>query len=315
MSSVRFGVQYSGVSMAPVIGPMEFAEQAEAWGYEAFFVPDLETFPALDPMTVLSAVAQRSQRMLLGTGVLALPFRNPYQLAKIAVSVDALSNERLVLGLGTGMFPGDFHVEQVDKRLRGRITDELLEVLRRYLDGEAVTHQGQFYKVEDASLSPRPTRHIPIWLGATWADGYSEAALRRTARFGDGFHAYDVPVEAYADAIDRIGELAAGYGRDATQFEWSCNMWLCIGQTKNRALTAVNSDLKRRFGEDAWKVDPRACCAIGTPADCIEAIESYADVGVTTFVMNVLSEPGDILTNFETFANDVLPHFKDRSSR
>ncbi len=308
MTKIHFGVQYNGVSMASVIGPLEFAERAETWGYESFFAPDLETLPSLDPMVLLPAVSQRATKMMLGTGVMALPFRNPYQLAKAAVSLDTLSNERLILGLGVGLLPLDFHVQQVDMRQRGKITDELLGVLSSFLDGETVTHHGKFYDVESTTLAPKPSRHIPIWLGGSWDNGFSDAALRRVAEFGDGFHPTDVPVEGYAEGIKRISELAVGYGRDATKMEWACNMWLCMGKSKDEALVEVNAALKHRFGDDAWEADPNACYAIGTANDCIETIEAYVAIGVSTFVMNVLSKPDRLLINYEEFALEVAPH-------
>ena len=69
MTNVQFGVQYNGVSMSAVIGPLEFARRMESLGYRSFFVPELETLPTLDPFILLAAVAQHTERMRLGTGV------------------------------------------------------------------------------------------------------------------------------------------------------------------------------------------------------------------------------------------------------
>jgi probable F420-dependent oxidoreductase len=296
--------------MASVTGPLTFAEQAETWGYDAYFVPDLETLSSLDPFVLLASAAQRTKKILLGTGVLVVPFRNPYQLAKTAVSLDILSNERLVLGVGAGLLPHDFHVEQVDRRQRGRITNELLSVVRRLLDGETVSHAGEFYNVQEATLAPKPSRSVPIWLGGSWNDGFADAAIQRVARFGDGFHPHEVPVEGYAQAIQQIGEVAASVGRDATNFDWACNMWLNIGPSQETAVRDVEAALKQRFGDDAWDVDPAGCYALGTAQDCIETIEAYVAIGVTTFVMNVLTSTDRILPTFEAFASEVIPHFR-----
>jgi probable F420-dependent oxidoreductase len=307
---IRFGVQYNGASMAGVIGPLEFAEMTEGWGYDAYFVPDLETLNTLDPLVLLASVAQRTKHMLLGVGVLIVPFRSPYQLAKTATSVDVLSDGRLLLGLGTGLLPHDFHVEQVDRRKRGKITDEAIGIVRQLLNGETVNHKGEFYELSDTTLAPQPTRQTPIWLGGTWDGGFAEAALRRMARFGDGFHPHEVPVEGYAQAIQRIGELAAEYGRDASSFDYACNMWLNVAGTKDDAIVDVQAALNKRFGADAWPVDPAACYALGSPADCIETIQAYVDIGVRTFVMNGLAAPDRMLPNYQAFAREVIPHFR-----
>ena len=145
MPSIEFGVQYNGVSMASVIGPLDFAGKMESLEYRSYFVPELETLPALDPFILLASVAQRTQRMRLGTGVAVLPFRSPYQIAKIATSLDVLSGGRAVLGLGSGgVFNNDFAVEGVRLEDRQQITDERLALVRRLLSETNVTHHGVF---------------------------------------------------------------------------------------------------------------------------------------------------------------------------
>lgn len=307
---MRFGVQYNGVSMASVMGPLEFAERAEAWGYDAYFVPDLENLPALDPLTLLAAVSQCTERLELGTGVLALPFRSPYQLAKVAVSIDMLSNSRLNLGLGTGMFPQDFHVEQRDFRKRGSITNEYLSVLRPLLDGETVTHHGTYYSIDNVSLAPKPTRRISIWLGGTWNDGFSQAALRRAAQYADTFHPHEVPAARYAETIQTIANLAEGYGRDPSSITYACNMWLCLGDSKASAMDEVRTAMEIRFGDEAWDIAPDSCIAYGAPSDAIEIIQGFADAGVSTFVMNVLSLSEHVIENVQGFAREVIPRLR-----
>ena len=148
MTNVQFGVQYNGISMGSVIGPLEFARRMESLGYRSFFVPELETLPTLDPFILLAAVAQHTERMRLGTGVAVLPFRTPYQMAKIATSIDVLSGGRMVLGLGSGgVFNDDFGVEGVRPEDRRAITDERLELVRRLLSEERVTHSGAFHRM------------------------------------------------------------------------------------------------------------------------------------------------------------------------
>lgn len=308
-NEIRFGVQYNGISMASIMGPIPFAKQAEEWGFDAYFVPDLETLSSLDPMTLLASVAQHTNHIMLGTGVLVVPFRSPYQLAKVAASVDILTDERLILGLGAGLIPKDFEVEQVDRRRRGKITDEALHVIRGLLAGETVTHSGEYYEMVDTRLAPTPARQIPIWLGGSWDDGFADAVINRVATFADGFHPTDVPVEGYAGAIRQIEEIAASQGRDV-EFDWACNMWLNIGTSKDQSLTDVQAALQNRFGDDAWEAIPDRCYALGTPADCIETIERYADVGVRTFVMNVLTSPERLLGTLEDFSAEVIPHFR-----
>ncbi len=311
MPSIEFGVQYNGISMASVIGPLDFAGKMESLGYRSYFVPELETLPTLDPFILLASVAQRTQHMRLGTGVAVLPFRSPYQIAKIATSLDVLSGGRAVLGLGSGgVFNNDFAVEGVRVEDRQQITDERLALVRRLLSETNVTHLGAFHRMDDVTLEPRSVQqpHLPIWTGAMWNNGFAKRPLERTARWADGFHPHGMTPKGYAEGRAAIEEMAASYGRDPATFEWSCNMYLCMGRTKDDAYREVTAAITQRFGEDAWDINP-ATLPLGTPADCIETLEGFVEAGVTHFTINALCEPAALLPTYERFAAEVIPHF------
>ena len=172
MSRIQLGATYSFRDFSPsligtqnVIGPVEFAEKAETWGYDCFWVPEVLTMSHMDPLVVLAAVAQRTQRIRLGTAVLVLPTRSPFHLAKAALSVDVLSSGRLTLGVGTGgLIPKDFEVEGVDIHQRGRISNERLDILRRLLSETSVSYQGRYHQFKDVTVGPRSVQkpHIPV---------------------------------------------------------------------------------------------------------------------------------------------------------
>lgn len=311
MTTVQFGVQYNGVSMSAVIGPLEFARRMEELGYRSYFVPELETLPTLDPFILLAAVAQHTERMRLGTGVAVLPFKTPYQMAKIATSIDVLSGGRMVLGLGSGgVFNNDFDVEGVRPEERRAITDERLELVRRLLSEERVTHHGAYHRMEDTALEPRSVQqpHLPIWTGAMWNGRFSRRMLERTAKWADGFHPHGMTPGGYAEGKAAIEEMAAGLGRDPSRLEWSCNMYLCMGDSKDEANEQVKRSMRQRFGDDAWELDPDTLL-LGSPADCIESIEAFAEAGVSHFVINALSGPEELLETYEQFAAEVMGRF------
>ena len=311
MAQVQFGVQYNGISMSGVIGPLEFARRMEALGFRSYFVPELETLPTLDPFILLSAVAQHTERMRLGTGVAVLPFRSPYQTAKIAASIDVLSGGRMVLGLGSGgVFNDDFIVEGVRPEDRRSLTDEGLELVRRLLSEERVTHRGAHHAMEEMALEPRSVQqpHLPIWTGAMWNGRFSRRMLERTAKWADGFHPHGMTPQGYAEGKAAIEEMAAGLGRDPSRLEWSCNMYLCMGDSREAAMEEVRRAMRQRFGDDAWGLDPDTLL-LGTAAECIESIEAFAEAGVGHFVINALCGPEALLENYEGFAVEVMGRY------
>ena len=313
MNRIHFGVLYSSVEMEDPTGPVEFAEKAECWGYDYFWVSEALTMPHLDPLVVLAAVAQRTQQIRLGTAVLVLPIRSPFHRAKAALSVDVLSNGRLTLGVGIGgLIPKDFEVERVDIHQRGRISNERLDILRRLLSEGNVSYQGRYHRFEDVTVGPRSVQnpHIPVWVGASWNDGIADGALRRTARYGDGFIASRTSVEGYRQAQDQIKEYANSYGGDPNGIQWACLMWACLGDSKDQAQKMFTTELEQRYAF-SWDVQSENGYALGTPRDCVETIQQYIDLGVTHFQLPLMCPPDQILYQYEVFAKEVIPHFRD----
>ena len=266
---IQFGATYDSLASGNLISPVEFAEIAETWDYDSFWVPEVLTMPLMDPLVVLGAVAQRTRQIRLGTSVVLLPIRSPFHLAKAALSVDVLSNGRLILGVGIGgIMPKDFEVEGVDIRQRGRISNERLYILRRLLSETNISYHGRYHQFEDVTVGPRAVQnpHIPVWVGANWDDGIADGALRRTARYGDGFFVSRAPAESYGQAQDKIREYAVSYGRDPQDIEWACLMWTCLGDNKDEALKMYVTEQKRRFGH-SWEVQPQERHVLGTPED------------------------------------------------
>ncbi len=167
--------------------------------------------------------------------------------------------------------------------------------------------------MDDATLQPRPAQqpNPPIWTGAMWNNGFARHPLERTARWADGFHPNGMPAQAYAEAKDIISESAASLGRDPAALEWSCNIYLCMGPTKQAAFQEAERAMVQRYGGDAWDIDP-ATLILGPVSECVETIEEFAAAGVTHFTINPLCEQPTLVANFEQFAAEVIPHFERR---
>jgi probable F420-dependent oxidoreductase len=195
---MHFGIEV--VTLGDFANPrlvVKFAQTAEDAGWEGVFMWDHLGFvwgaPSSDPWVILSAVAQATKRLKIGTCVTPLPRRRPHVLANTLATLDLLSEGRAIFGVGLGGAPDEFAVfgEVKDAKLRTAMLDEGLEVMNRLWSGENVTHHGSHYKVEGVALMPIPIQkpRIPIWVG-----GESPPALRRAARW-DGWVVGGVSME------------------------------------------------------------------------------------------------------------------------
>ena len=167
----------------------ELAHEAEAAGWEGFFLWDHIVWPwhatVADPWVALAAVAMRTERLRLGTMVTRLPRRHPWKLARETVTLDYLSEGRLLLGVGLGAFPQEeFEAfgETGDDRVRAAKLDEGLEVLTGLWSGAPFSYHGTQYRVHNVHFTPPPVQQprIPIWVAGTWP---IKAPFRRAARW------------------------------------------------------------------------------------------------------------------------------------
>jgi alkanesulfonate monooxygenase SsuD/methylene tetrahydromethanopterin reductase-like flavin-dependent oxidoreductase (luciferase family) len=166
----------------------KLAKVAEDSGWDGFFLWDHLNFGRgnniLDPWILLAVVAQTTEKMTIGTAVSPLPRRRPQKIASEVVTVDALSEGRLVLGVGLGWPPKEFEAfgEVADKRILAQKLDESLEILQGLWSGETFSFKGKHYIVEDFRLHPTPIQkpRVPIWVAGTWP---KKKPFQRAARF------------------------------------------------------------------------------------------------------------------------------------
>lgn len=167
---------------------LELAVECEAAGWNGFFVwdhlqwPDME--PAADPWVALSAIASHTSKILLGPMITPLPRREIVKLAREALTLDHLSDGRLILGIGLGYqaLPewSAFGHEQ-DAKVRGEMADEGLQLLRSFWSGNAVDHKGTHYTATcDPWAKPKKAPSIPIWTAGQWP---GSKPFRRAARW------------------------------------------------------------------------------------------------------------------------------------
>jgi alkanesulfonate monooxygenase SsuD/methylene tetrahydromethanopterin reductase-like flavin-dependent oxidoreductase (luciferase family) len=170
----------------------QLAHEAEDAGWDAFFIWDHiggspeQALPMADPWVVLTAMTMTTSRIKLGPIVTPLPRRRPWKLARECLTLDHLSNGRLILGVGIGsdtyFKEYSSYGESSDDKLHGAMLDEGLDVLVQLWSGEMVNYTGQHYQLHDALSLPRPFQQpcIPIWVAGIWP---SKKPFRRAARW------------------------------------------------------------------------------------------------------------------------------------
>ena len=169
----------------------ELGRLAERSGWDGFFIEDYITHwmapdaPTIDPWVGLAAVAMKTERIRIGTMVTPVPRRRPWKLAREAVTLDHLSNGRLVLGVGSGGHDDpmnfDHFGEATDMRQRAEMLDEALDIMAGLWRGEPFSYQGKHYQIEEVTFLPRPMQkpRIPIWIGGDFLrKGPRERAAR-----------------------------------------------------------------------------------------------------------------------------------------
>jgi probable F420-dependent oxidoreductase len=164
-----------------------------------------------DCLSVLSFLAARTERVRIGTGVLVLPYRHPVATAKAIATIDVLSGGRVIFGVGVGWLRDEFEALQLEAfEDRGAVTDEQLQIIKAVWTDDRPSFDGRFYRFPDISVTPRPEQrpHPPILVG-----GNSRPALRRTVRYGDGWHALMLLPSEVAEHIGRLQEMATSAGR------------------------------------------------------------------------------------------------------
>ncbi|HUK41863.1 MAG TPA: LLM class flavin-dependent oxidoreductase [Candidatus Acidoferrales bacterium] len=180
------------IGLSPLQGQRGFeetlreCERAEAAGFDSIWLGEHHNNPVLYPAPLigLAAVASRTSRIRLGTGVLLLPLYHPVMAAEEGAMVDVISGGRLILGVGAGYAPEEFAAFGYSLKERGSRLEEGASLLHRLWTEENVTHRGKHYQIDNATISPRPVQQPrpPIWFGA-WV----EPAIRRAARLGDAW--------------------------------------------------------------------------------------------------------------------------------
>ncbi|MGI9611425.1 MAG: LLM class F420-dependent oxidoreductase [Acidimicrobiales bacterium] len=170
----------------------------------------------LDVTAMIGFLAANTSTVRLATGICLIPQRNPVYAAKEFATLDWLSNGRVDLGIGVGWSWEEFEACNVPWDRRGARCDEYVEILRTCWTDEVSSYDGEFYQLRDCYLFPKPVQepHIPIHVG-----GHSEAAMRRTARIGQGWYGISPTLASAESDLRRLSTALEAEGRSMNDIQ------------------------------------------------------------------------------------------------
>jgi len=303
-ASLGLPTHHVGHDVATAAGIAEVAQAAETAGFDAVFVTD-HPFPsdrwlatgghhALDPFVALSFAAAATTRLRLHTNLLVLAYRNPFHSAKAVASLDALSNGRVIVGVGAGYLEPEFEALGADFARRNELTDEAIVAMRAAWTGESVTAEGQGWRASAHTMQPAPTQQPgpPIWIG-----GNSRRAIRRAVELADGWMPMPSPPGSerrlHTPAIASLDDLAR-------RLDYAREHAATVGRTERLEVVFMPSGLDMFTN---GTVDP---------GPILESVHALAELGVTYLTVTL---PGrsvrDLLAHITTFAVEVLAPIQD----
>jgi alkanesulfonate monooxygenase SsuD/methylene tetrahydromethanopterin reductase-like flavin-dependent oxidoreductase (luciferase family) len=311
---------------------LENAVIAEDVGLDFVSVGDSITAkPRYTAIPVLAAIAARTRRVGIGTGILQPHMRNPVLLAQDWATLDVISGGRTLLGVGLGTgepsaIAREYELVGIPKKRRGKAFDETIQLLKRLWTEESVSFDGDVYHLENVGIGYRAAQqpHPPILIacggyvpkraGFGPNDFYTESTagtftgpFERVARLGDGWITGIVTADEYRRALGFIRQTAAEqYGRTlGSDFVAMVNLWLCVGPSAEAARREGQAVLEayhlRPFDDetiDRWLLH-------GSPEECATRLAEYIQAGANAFQIVIASYHQE--RQIRALAEQVLP--------
>ena len=250
--------------------------------------------------TTLSALSRETSRIHLGPFFLCNGYRNPALVAKMAATLDQISEGRLELGLGAG-WKGDeykaygYPFGSAAERIRR--LDEAASIIRLMWSGRPTTFQGDYYHVFDAICRPVPVQPEgpPLWIGG----GGEQLTLRVVAKHADvcNFSGLSTGLETFQKKLASLQQHCHSVGRSIDDIVKSVTLELVLGKNEEQA---------RRRGREVPPSQAPEERFVGTPSECISFLQRFIDAGASYFMLHI----EDLLPSLNLFENEVLPSFQ-----
>jgi probable F420-dependent oxidoreductase len=296
------------------------AHRAEVYGFDSLWARDHLVFKPheiegrdkthIESLILLSAVASITKKVFLGTAM-AICHRHPIHLAQCFAGLSAISNGRVILGMGLGGFAHEFAAAGRPTALPARalLAKTNVEICRRLWNGETLSFADNSFRFENVALKPTPKQPIPIWIG-----GGTAAACRRAAEYGDGWLPARVTLATFSKRIEYLRELCRAAARP--MIETAVMPLTTIARDSSTALRGI--DLKTIVEESqrftSWVINDgenvdrsRGLILAGTPADIISECRAYQAAGANHIVFDLRLRFGQWDEQLDFLGKEVLP--------
>lgn len=294
------------------------AEQSGA--IDAIWVGDsILSKPRLECIPLLGAIAARTTRVKLGVACMAtIAQRNPVLLALQWASLDALSGGRSWLAACMG-YPASQHpmaakeleVMGVASKERPGRMEEMIQALRVLWSSQQASFHGRYYSFDDVNLLPKPAQQpCPIYIAGTprpaqiGARGV-ERALRRIARYADGWMSNQIELAMFREHKERLRDMLIEEGRDPDAFRTVLYYGVAVNRDRDRAFREAKAFLDAYYQKDFTREGVEIWTACGPVEHCVDCMRGFIEAGVDHIAIRPIG--ADLDEQFRVFLSEVLP--------
>lgn len=260
-----------------------------------------------ETMAVFSYVAGITEDILMIPCAIVLPIRDPILYAKQAITLDHLSEGRYISNVCVGAIESDFQASGVKFTRRGRIMEDYIQILRQIFKTGKAKFEGKTISIPDIEIFPRP-KNLPIW----YAGHFSKAALRRVAKYADGFFPGTTTPEQYKEGLPKLRNNLKKYGRKETDITSIGNQnFLCIRKDGEKARQSAKYTIEAFYhGNEERMKSTYKNSLIGSPDEVIKKLQIYNEAGANTIDLRINSAGiDDGIQMIKLFAKEVMPSF------
>ena len=303
--------------------------RAEELGFDSIWVTDhmlrarnMYAYTWIEPLTTLAFTAALTNKVALGTGVLLLPLRHPVLLAKTMASLQQMSNNRFILGAGTGWYPPEMYAMGSQPKERGKRTDEVLDIAKRLMSGEELSYNGSFYNLDKVQIEPSPSP-LPVWIGGgsqvSGEQSVEKPVLHprvkaRIASADGWFSRPSAQPQQVADDWKLVAEAVSEVGRNPDDLVIGHGQWVHVTEESSpKAARAIQHRMSREvLGDGRDEALLERSYLFGTVDEIVAACQERVDVGVEHLILHPYT---DDPAQLELWGSELLPTLKKMTTK